>query len=298
MKMFEKALVCGIYALTPIHAGSGIEINSPVDLPIQREKHTQFPVIQGQSLKGVLRRKYYYEICKNKNNAKERTEAIFGPETDRADEHAGAISVCDARVLLFPVRSLKGVFAYVTCPIILERLKRDLEIARISNEVPNFEVGEDEAIVSSDSELVIGDSIVLEDVILNVKQDLNKFIRVINKILPGNINIENRIAIVSDDIFKQFVTMATEIVARIRIDQEKGTVATGALWYEEYLPSDTLLYSLILVGNPKKKVDGINSDKDILNELLAFDGAVVQIGGNETIGKGFSKLKVISNEND
>jgi len=297
--MFEKALVCGIYALAPIHAGSGIEINSPVDLPIQREKHTQFPVIQGQSLKGVLRRKYYYETCKNKNNAKERTEAIFGPETDRADEHAGAVSVCDAKILLFPVRSLKGVFAYVTCPIILERLKRDLEIAKISNEIPNFEVKEDEAVVSSNSELVVDNSVVLEDVILKAReQDLNKFIEVINKILPSNINIKNRIAIVNNDTFKQFVTMATEIVARIRIDQEKGTVATGALWYEEYLPSDTLLYSLILVGNPRKEIDGISSYRDILNELSAFDGVVVQIGGNETIGKGFSKLKVMNNEND
>ena len=292
--MFERVLVCGIYALTPVHAGSGIEINSPVDLPIQREKHTQFPVIQGQTLKGVLRRKYYSEICKNKNNAKERTEAIFGPETDRADEHAGAVSICDARILLFPVRSLKGVFAYVTCPIVLERLRRDFEIARISNEVPSFEFGEDEVIVSSDSELVVDDSVVLEDVVLKAnKEDLNDLTGIINKLLPNGTNIKNRVAVLSNDVFKQFVTTSTEIVARIRIDQEKGTVAKGALWYEEYLPADTLLYSLILAGHPRKKVDGINSDEDVVKELSAFDGMVIQIGGNETIGKGFSKLKVM-----
>ena len=37
----------------------------------------------------------------------------------------------DARLLAFPVRSLKGVFAWVTCPAVLERFHRDLQLARL-----------------------------------------------------------------------------------------------------------------------------------------------------------------------
>ena len=102
--MFEKALILGLYSVTPVHAGSGAEL-SVIDLPIQRERHTGFPVIWGQSLKGVLRRAYE----KSENGVK--TEVIFGPSTERAHDHAGAVSVGDAKILLFPVRSLKGVFA-------------------------------------------------------------------------------------------------------------------------------------------------------------------------------------------
>lgn len=32
-------------------------------------------------------------------------ESVFGPEWDNAEEHAGAISPGDAKILLFPVRS-------------------------------------------------------------------------------------------------------------------------------------------------------------------------------------------------
>ena len=46
------------------------------------------------------------------------------------NSHAGAITLTDARILAFPVRSLKGVFAWVTCPAVLERLARDLGLAR------------------------------------------------------------------------------------------------------------------------------------------------------------------------
>ena len=126
--MFEKALILGLYSVTPVHAGSGAEL-SVIDLPIQRERHTGFPVIWGQSLKGVLRRAYE----KSENGVK--TEVIFGPSTERAHDHAGAVSVGDAKILLFPVRSLKGVFAYVMCPIVLERFKRDLELAGMNNEL-------------------------------------------------------------------------------------------------------------------------------------------------------------------
>ena len=117
--VFEKALILGLYSVTPVHAGSGAEL-SVIDLPIQRERHTGFPVIWGQSLKGVLRR--VYERFDDSQD-KEKTKVIFGPDTDKAHEHAGAISVGDAKVLLFPVRSLKGVFAYVTCPLVLERFE-------------------------------------------------------------------------------------------------------------------------------------------------------------------------------
>ncbi|KUJ92908.1 MAG: hypothetical protein XD40_1914, partial [Archaeoglobus fulgidus] len=165
--MFEKAVVFGLYSITPVHAGSGAEL-SVIDLPIQRERHTGFPVIWGQSLKGVLRSRFRQleldekievesqkwkwkektkEVLKEKadefiKKVEERkrdpllTEIVFGPATDGASEHAGAVSVGDAKILLFPVRSAKGVFAYVTSPIVIQRLKEDLElVSEIENDV-------------------------------------------------------------------------------------------------------------------------------------------------------------------
>jgi CRISPR-associated protein Cmr4 len=287
--MFEKAVILGLYSITPVHAGSGAEL-SVIDLPIQRERHTGFPVIWGQSLKGVLRRAYE-KLSKNKGN----TEIIFGPPTDRAHEHAGAISVGDAKVLLFPVRSLKGVFAYVTCPMVLERLERDLELAGRIEKFDGVNVSENEALVTENSLVTINDKVVIEDIVLKSKNDevVQKFVRVISGISPVEID-DKRVVVVHNDVFRNLVEMATEIVARVRISAETGTVESGALWYEEHLPSDALMYSVIAVGKLRKNAK--LSVDNIVNEVVNFDGKFLQIGGNETVGKGFVKLKVIRNE--
>jgi len=364
--MFEKALILGLYSVTPVHAGSGAEL-SVIDLPIQRERHTGFPVIWGQSLKGVLRSNFRRLELKgvikvdNKNwNWKEEanelysdkaedyikkveegkrdptlTELIFGPSTEGASERAGAISVGDAKILLFPVRSLKGVFAYVTCPLVLERFIEDLEfISKIDNKnnskiiqnarkfiENNKTLSETNAIVFG-KDLVVEKNgkkyVVLEDLLLeaNVK-DENKseeeIIGLLKEILPENAKdkIDKKLVIVSDEVFTAFATMTTEIVARVKIDANTGTVQRGALWYEEYLPSDTLLYSVVTIGKPRiwgrndeerkerekkiKEVFGCDTLDDCVEEIaknLESLAGYLQIGGNETVGKGFVKVKV------
>lgn len=131
----QTAALLFIHAQTGLHPGSGTALGT-VDLPVQRERHTQWPVIPGSTLKGILR-----DACRpagRNGQAREDWLAAFGPETDEVTKpetpepkkHAGALSLTDARILAFPVRSLKGVFAWVTCPAVLGRVKRDLNLAR------------------------------------------------------------------------------------------------------------------------------------------------------------------------
>src|SRR5262249_20146558 len=121
----QVARLLFLHAQTGLHPGSGTALGT-VDLPVQRERHTQWPTIPASALKGILR-----DACREK--AKEKPEhggsrkkaneeddelvAAFGPgKVDDNTAHAGALSLTDARMLAFPVRSLRGVFAWVTCP--------------------------------------------------------------------------------------------------------------------------------------------------------------------------------------
>ena len=345
--MFEKALILGLYSVTPVHAGSGAEL-SVIDLPIQRERHTGFPVIWGQSLKGVLRKEYEAKA------GKEKTKIIFGPDTDKAHEHAGAISVGDAKVLLFPVRSLKGVFAYVTCPLVLERFVGDVEfVLKINNknedkniknakefikkltdnsreenktsekltlsETSAIVFGEDLVVKKSGKNYVVLEDLLLEAKVNNSDKNALALVDLLKEILPENVKdkIDKKLVIVSDDVFTAFVTTTTEIVARVKIDASTGTVQKGALWYEEYLPSDALLYSVITIGKPR--VWGRNDSERKKNEKKVTDAfgcetlddcvekiaknlesiaGYLQIGGNETVGKGFVKAKVWGGEDE
>ncbi|NJE31239.1 type III-B CRISPR module RAMP protein Cmr4 [Thermococcus sp. 18S1] len=308
-----KSLVLGLYAITPLHPGSGSEI-SVIDLPIQRERHTGFPVIWGQSLKGVLRSAF-----ENSGFEEGVVHSIFGPLTNRASDHAGAISVGDARILLFPVRSVKGVFAYVTSPFVLRRFVEDLRRAYKENGnqfdpsiLANIEIPEGHAkiVVDSNEHLnVVEETVVLEDIPLTVEtvEELNGIVGKIRELLPDEIKngFEKRLIIVSDDLFSMLVRTTTEIVTRIRINSNTGTVDTGALWYEEFLPSDTLMYSVIVMGDGKKK-NGNSEENPLTAEKLMeeFKNFIekkefLQIGGDETVGKGFvriSPLEVGRNE--
>src|SRR5438093_7184204 len=112
-----------LFTHTPLHIGAGQSVGY-VDLPIQREPHTRIPIVPGSALKGVLRDRDEFDAA---------TKArLFGHEfgeTDSAKFKAGELLIGEARVLCFPVRSAKGSFAWITCPLALARYVRDAKLA-------------------------------------------------------------------------------------------------------------------------------------------------------------------------
>ena len=299
---------------TPLHAGSGTELGV-VDMPIQRERHTSFPKIEASGLKGCIREAFENEtgeitVGSKKVDSSNRVDTVslaFGPE--RGDEHAGALGFTDARLLLFPVKSMKGVFAWITCPKVLARFRNNLELAGIKDihDMPK------EKTAPKDCQLFVKDNkIVLEEYTFEVNKDNNgegtcsKFAEWLSKkVIPsGNEynywqeKIKNDVVVLQDDDFRDFVNLSTEVITRTKIDNETGTVQSGALFTEEYLPSETILYSLALatpIFNNKKGVFQKTNDKN--EEYLVMEyftkglPEVIQIGGNATIGKGIVRTR-------
>src|SRR5438270_1213039 len=107
-----------VHALSPLHAGT-VQGVGVIDLPIAREKGTGLPFLPGSSLKGTLRARCSAQECKQ----------VFGPDTIEVQtdsNHASSAQFSDQRLLLLPVRSLAGTFAWVTSPYVLRRFVRDL----------------------------------------------------------------------------------------------------------------------------------------------------------------------------
>lgn len=152
-----------IHALTALHAGTGQGVGV-IDLPIAREKSTGLPIVPGSGIKGVLREelnpsnsgKSDLQPCKDANEkdieAEECWKIFFGPEAKDAEGSgfAGALNIQDAQLLCLPVRSVYGVFAWVTCPFILQRYQRDLAGLPTSQpvKIPSFN-----ALLGSEEEL-------------------------------------------------------------------------------------------------------------------------------------------------
>ncbi|MEN3045314.1 MAG: type III-B CRISPR module RAMP protein Cmr4, partial [Candidatus Hydrothermales bacterium] len=305
---------------------------------------TDFPKFESSGLKGCIREafeKYEKLIVISKDGKdvectkklrekfpelsepskfKEAISIIFGPEG--GESHAGAISITDARILLFPVKSLKGVFAWITCPLVLERFKRDLEFVGIKNSTFSKFSNFPENTIPYDSKIEIktqngtSSKIVLEEFTFEVEnsQHTTEIAQKLSDIIFPNDpsyafwkeKLKRDLVILSDDDFKHFVKSSTEVITRTKIDNDTGTVQTGALWTEEYLPQDTIMYSIVMFTQPRVKDNdkkGIfkrnNTDEEVISIVDFFTigiPEVIQVGGNQTIGKGLMRVNFLNKE--
>ncbi len=309
--MPEGRLIC-LFAETPLHPGTG-QTTGIVDLPIQRERHTGFPKIDGSGLKGALRASAEARAAGAGQNSKALTPgeitSYFGPETNAAHEHAGALSLTDGRTLAFPVRSLAEVFVWVTCPQVVSRLARDRGLAGL----PPLNLGkadqpaESQAWVGADSALMAYPELVLEELLFAVTTNpyASAVAAAVGSLLPADLGrVASHLVLLRDDDFSHFVRHATEVSARIHLTpgkttgewtDDQGQKHNGNLWYEETLPAQSVLYSLALAAAPRKRTGAPNEAKtagDVLKRLAEClaEHPYLQVGGNETVGQGWCHL--------
>ncbi len=305
--MGRAAALLVLRAYTGIHAGSGQELGT-VDLPIQRERVTNYPVVRGSSLKGALRQSAQEKWQAagqgewDDSPQKDLLEALFGPETQQASEFGGAVCVGDANLLLFPMRSLRGTFAWLTCPLVVRRLRRNLVDTGIDALIPD-KLSEVPKLPSSAHVTVCKGSgvslrkpgsqaqsvVVLEDFGLDVSaESLDPLAKHLGGVLPDpDSELTERLVLASDQRFQDFTTFCTEVVTRVQLADETKTVVDGNLWTEELLPAESVLTALVLCSDDRKGRAGEKRlGLDMLVELKNATSGRFQIGGNETVGYG------------
>src|SRR5450759_4324338 len=124
-----------VHAFTPLHAGIG-QGAGVIDLPIAREKATGLPFLPGSSIKGALRTRLLQEIDEQ-NKRLLAYKDIFGSDPGEAEQmRASSVLFSDQRVLLLPVRSIAGTFAWVTSPYVLHRFIRELAEVSLPEKAP------------------------------------------------------------------------------------------------------------------------------------------------------------------
>lgn len=274
-----------LHALSPLHAGTG-QAAGIVDLPIARYRASGIPFVPGSSIKGVLRDARRAAAGDTDPNL---LLAVFGPETDKASEHAGALVVGDARLLALPVRSFRGTFAYVSSPLLLELARRDLGEDAAELKVP--ELSGREALVTERSACLHNCNVYLEDLDLQAQCDQAadgwaKFLA--PRVSPGEDIFTRRFVLVDDDTMSFLLETATQLDARVRLDSATRTVAKGALWLEESLPPESLLVGLLAADRSRR--NGVDRcAKEVLDVALEKE-EVLQFGGKASVGRGRCRI--------
>ncbi|HOP06587.1 MAG TPA: type III-B CRISPR module RAMP protein Cmr4 [candidate division Zixibacteria bacterium] len=292
--MSSKPAPYWLHAITPMHVGVGRGIGF-VDLPIVREKVTNWPLIPGSSVKGVIAdlNGATDDARQNESADGRLLKAAFGSSGDDL-ANAGSLVFTDARIACFPVRSLYGTFAWVSSPMVLRRINRDLRADSAWAKLPIPEPTNANTILIPDvSKSAIseeGNKVYFEDLDFTAEenQDVGRIAtyfaeKVFGKENPWFEPFRQRFAVVPDGTFDYLCETATEVSARIRIDPKTKTVASGALWYEESVPAEAIFAGLLWCDRVYGAA-GVTARN--LIEKFASGERLLQLGGHATTGRG------------
>jgi CRISPR-associated protein Cmr4 len=285
-----------MHALTPVHVGTGSQVGF-IDLPIARERTTDWPLIPGSGIKGVLADRHGAS-----DPEKPRTDSVlvaaFGRADDLGDQEAnsGALVFTDARLVCLPIRSIFGTFAWATCPLALNRLVRDLEAVEIKRPAPTPAPSEDgeSILIAEKSKLTNASSrafLADLDFKASVQPEVTQWANALaGWLFPGDKDwqaaFRERFAVLADNTFNYFSGTGTEITTRVRIDPATKTVAEGALWTEEALPAESILSGIVWCDRIFSKNNGGLTSAKLIELFATKPERLLQVGGKATVGRG------------
>jgi CRISPR-associated protein Cmr4 len=296
-----------LYAESPVHTGAADSLDT-LSLPVQREAATGYPVIWGQSLKGALR-----QAARENPDFGGLVTAVFGSEPGEnlgnGGTTPGLLAVGDAQLVAMPVPTLRRTFAWLTSEIAVARLARKYTaLDRDGSGVPAVpKAGSDAALAATGwrtlvadgtwddppprGEEVIGPYVVpltpdagvtawAEKVAGDAFKDGNAF-----EPFAGKFKAD--LVLAGTDLVPNLLKECTEQAVRVQLETDKKTVKNGP-FYSEYLPAETIMAASLTLrlpnGDQATAADRHARHREALRALL--DGALLRIGGDETLGKG------------
>jgi len=264
-----------ITCLTNMHVGSGEANYGVVDNLVQRDPITEVPIINSSSLKGALREFFSNEWKAEQDKAgKDKLNYVFGPDTSRdvgTPNGVGHYKFFEANLIVLPVRSNIKPFYRATSKNVLEEINNKAKAIGIDNF--NINPFNDTAITKDKPKVTDNSKPMLEDY-----QAENG--------LTFNTTVKNYLG---DDLALFYYDNFKDLVKRLpviaRNNLENGQ--SQNLWYEEVVPRESRFVFFVSYPEDYSKV----VEKEFENELK---NKTVQIGGNASIGYGYTIIKKIS----
>ncbi len=263
-----------IKALTQVHVGVG-RVGGVVDLPVQRDEFG-FPCIYSSSLKGTFR------------SSLKGGEDCYGSEVGTTSPKESKLAFLDAHLVAMPVRSLHGVYAYVSCPLLMKRLAqkaRLLGFEDLEKELSSLtSVERGKALVIGDGSMVFdgGKATLVEEFEFEGIKPEGTFENLRNLLMLD----DRPLLIINDDDAKKIVNRSMVILTRIALEGGKKKVESKKLWSEEYVPQYTRFVSAVFAK------DGDCYQKEIVEKIVGKGRKYMFVGGKETVGKGIIEVWV------
>ena len=295
--MSENVEIKYAMALDPVHVGTGGYELGRVDNTIVREPGTKVPKIPGSTLNGAARTYSYYSLQEEDGQDPDKACAM-GKKTKK-EAPCGDCSLCntygytkgnegskrsqvnfsDARILLFPVHSMKGP-VWITCPDRLEEL----------DSCDNVTL-EDESKIRTNIDGLEDDKLNLGWLYLKQKNELNIDTDKLENIPE---QIRNKIVLISDKVFSQVVNSNLEVRTSVSIDPETGAAEKSALFTYEAIPRTTIFRFEITYNEFSD--NEIDVENIVIKGLKKFE--TLGVGGMTSRGLGRVRVLNLNNQNE
>ena len=292
-----KGLFVLAYAVTGLHPGAGRGYGI-VDLPVQKDQ-LGYPIIFSSAFKGPLKALCAGEAINDSGriNCNERPECccLFGSEPEEEESSKGVLNVLDLLLFSVPAPTPNG-FVQLTTRYLLERARNIFNVIRdingysgaLGNEISLLlnRKGNGEKSVTYGSEVDVYN---LDG--LNILSTLPLF--------------NGKLAVSND---KRLIDKSLIVYTRNRLNLLTKVVSEGGLWSEEYIPMGSVFIGgFIIDEGVRSKYCGETSKiacdslcflsylskifhgNKISDDVYSF---YLNIGGKESIGKGFMKVFV------
>jgi CRISPR-associated protein Cmr4 len=248
-----------IQVITSLHLGEGTQVGV-VDLPVARERHTDWPLVPGASLKGALR-----AHARRARHPEEEIQRVFGATLSR-----GATSFSDGVLLAIPARTFTNTFALLSSPLALGRFAR---LVPQAPEVPTL-LSTESVLVGKGFDLKVPSKelAVIEDLCF-IQQTSDEVDNWANFLRDGWLGTEaplGHLAVVHDDVLAHAVRAWLPVRTRNAIDAATGVVDAHKLFSVEYVAPESLFWAV---------VEGDDS-------MIPRSGDAFALGGHTSTGSG------------
>lgn len=266
---------------TNLHVGSGEANFSVIDNLIERDPASGFPCINSSGLKGAL--KQHFVGCDPSINLRR----IFGSDAEAnkrgksGDAGQGECFFLPAQLLALPVRTDKTPFILCTSPALLGQFLSTYKDLTSTNHPYKDAIEKFGKLISDNSS-----AFTLKN---NFKDaDLGSSgLKIKNCTSPLGEADQSDIMKIFSDTKHSVGILPDEILIKLCNDLNLPVIARNVLvdgesknlWYEQVLPRESLLYFPI-----------VWKDDLLTDEVKKAMQKPVQIGGNASVGYGFTKI--------
>ncbi|GAA3985378.1 type III-B CRISPR module RAMP protein Cmr4 [Thermobifida alba] len=291
------AFLLYLYAESPLHPGAAAS-DGALDLPIQREKSTNYPLIWGQSLKGALR-----QAARDAGWSTSQQKEVFGSEvSDEEESTPGKLAVGDAQLVALPVPTLRRSFAWATSQLALSRLARKYTIIGRGDTVPTIPNTDGKEGACGRGEWGGASPEVLGPCLVklqrpgggdNTPDPVTDWAKLLASDAVGDADhlsafaskLAKDLLVVGSEPMSVLLRECTEFSVRVQLHPERKQVVEGP-FTSEYLPAETILAAVLtLRGTP--------SPETVQRLRGLLHGSLLQVGGDETLGKGLVWTRIV-----